>query len=225
MFKIYTKRKENPELYSDVSPTQLGYWIKKGLSEDEAKVALKERQSTFTLEKQIAKYGLEEGTRRFNERQEKWQNTLKLKPQEEIDDINIRKGINKDRMIEKYGEIEGIKRYNDWLLSTNPGILNRDISLPGKLYYIHFYNDEIEFWKIGITKLNIEGGRFANNINFKSKHNLNYDIIFVKDYDSYNECFIIEQYILKHYDYYRCSIDYNGFKTSEAFDINIFKEL
>ena len=54
----------------------LEYYMNKGMSEEEAKVALKERQSTFSLKKCIEKYGEEEGTRRFKERQEKWMNNL-----------------------------------------------------------------------------------------------------------------------------------------------------
>ena len=51
---------------------QVEYWIKKGFSEEEAKIKVSERQRTFTLEKCIEKYGEEEGTRRWQERQKKW---------------------------------------------------------------------------------------------------------------------------------------------------------
>lgn len=56
----------------DRSTNQVKYWIKKGYSEEEAKEKVSERQSTFTLEKCIAKYGEEEGTRRYVERQKNW---------------------------------------------------------------------------------------------------------------------------------------------------------
>lgn len=45
-------------------------------------------QATFTLEKCIETLGEEEGTRRWKERQGKWQDTLTSKSQEEIDRIN-----------------------------------------------------------------------------------------------------------------------------------------
>lgn len=51
---------------------QVEYWLKKGFSEEEAKTKVSERQRTFTLEKCIEKYGKEEGTRRWQERQKKW---------------------------------------------------------------------------------------------------------------------------------------------------------
>lgn len=56
----------------DRNTNQVKYWIKKGYSEEEAKQKVSERQNTFTLEKCIAKYGDEEGTRRYNERQKNW---------------------------------------------------------------------------------------------------------------------------------------------------------
>ena len=56
----------------DRNTNQIKYWIKKGYSEEEAKQKVSERQTTFTLEKCIAKYGEEEGTRRYIERQKNW---------------------------------------------------------------------------------------------------------------------------------------------------------
>lgn len=56
----------------DRNDNQVKYWIKKGYSENEAKQKVSERQSTFTLEKCIAKYGEDEGTKRFVERQKNW---------------------------------------------------------------------------------------------------------------------------------------------------------
>ena len=96
--------------------------------------------------------------------------------------------------------------------------------MPGKLYYIHFYNHELEFWKIGITKLDVENGRFAKNDVFFNKYNLNYNIIFINEYESYSECFQKEQFILQTFRKNRLNINYNGFKTTEAFNINILKE-
>lgn len=59
-----------------VKTTNLEYYLNQGMSEDEAKHALKERQTTFTLEKCIAKYGEEEGTRRYKKRQLDWSHSL-----------------------------------------------------------------------------------------------------------------------------------------------------
>lgn len=74
--------------------SQIGYWIKKGYSEPEAKRKVSESQATFTLKKCIEKYGKEKGFKRWKERQEKWQKTLNSKPKEEIERINRAKMLN-----------------------------------------------------------------------------------------------------------------------------------
>jgi len=64
---------------TDKSTNQIEYWIKKGYSEEEAKEKVSERQRTFTLEKCIEKYGLEDGYKRWKERQEKWSKKIEDK--------------------------------------------------------------------------------------------------------------------------------------------------
>lgn len=71
--------KENPEKYYDTRTTRKEYWIKKGYSEEEAIQKVKERQRTFTLEKCIAKYGVELGKQKWNERQRKWSEKVEEK--------------------------------------------------------------------------------------------------------------------------------------------------
>ena len=177
------------------------YWLRKGYIGEEAnnKLAKAIKAGTFTLEKCITKYGKEEGTRIWKERQINWQNTLKNKTQEEIDDINRRKS-------------SGIGRY-----------LDRNI--PGKLYYIKFFNKDIEFWKIGITSINLFGGRFENPDVFKEKYKLDYEIIFENNYNTIQEAYNIEQKILRNNNVNRITIDYNKFYTTETFDRNIIKEI
>lgn len=72
--------------------SSIEYWLKK-CDGDEAKArkALKERQSTFTLEKCIKKFGEEEGKKRWQERQDKWIGTLDQKTDEEKAEINKKK--------------------------------------------------------------------------------------------------------------------------------------
>ena len=59
-----------------VSDTKIQYYLDKGYSEEVAKEMLSERQRTFTLEKCIQKYGELEGINIFNNRQNKWQDSL-----------------------------------------------------------------------------------------------------------------------------------------------------
>lgn len=79
--EFYVKRnlpdENRAKLIDDVSKnrsynTQLSYYTDKGFSEDEAKILLKDRQTTFSLEKCIKKYGAEEGLKKWTLRQEKW---------------------------------------------------------------------------------------------------------------------------------------------------------
>jgi len=67
-----TKRSE----WGKMGPTNIQYWINKGYSDDEAKIKLSERQSTFSKKLCIEKYGEEEGLRVFTKRQEKWSKSL-----------------------------------------------------------------------------------------------------------------------------------------------------
>lgn len=79
--------KENPQNRSNT----LEFYLSRGLNVEEAKAALHKRQSTFSKEKCIKKYGEVEGVKIWQSRQDKWQNTLNSKPPEEIADINRRK--------------------------------------------------------------------------------------------------------------------------------------
>ena len=70
--KTWKKRRENPELYQDVNTAQIGYWLKKGYSIEDAKKKLSERQTTFSLQICIEKYGKENGKEIWMNRQMKW---------------------------------------------------------------------------------------------------------------------------------------------------------
>lgn len=57
--------------------TTLIYWLNKGLTEHEAKLELSKRQTTFSLNSCIKKYGREQGIEKWVKRQEKWQESCK----------------------------------------------------------------------------------------------------------------------------------------------------
>jgi len=69
--KTLQKKKDEDPTYC-LNPSQLEYWVNKGYSIEDAKKMQKERQTTFTLEKCIEKYGEKKGKQRWAERQEKW---------------------------------------------------------------------------------------------------------------------------------------------------------
>ena len=69
--EVHIKRADTTDK-NDNYTNRLSYYLKQGMSEDEANDALLERQTTFSLEKCIEKYGQEEGQARWNKRQEQW---------------------------------------------------------------------------------------------------------------------------------------------------------
>ena len=52
------------------------YWMKKGHTQEEAKKIISEKQSTFSLEKCVEKYGEEDGKKRWLDRQKKWKSKV-----------------------------------------------------------------------------------------------------------------------------------------------------
>jgi hypothetical protein len=193
--------------------TRLDYWINKGLTEDEAKIALKERQTTFSLEKCIEKYGEIEGIKRWKQRQEKWLNTLNSKSDDEKSEINKKKDWARNKTSEEIEKILSKRK-------TGAGTLNC-LERPCYLYYIRFYNESFETWKIGITVNSLnERFRFCS---FEEKYHLKWEIIFNVKYSNVSEAYEKEQYILEAFKNNRIYTDYNGFKTSETFDKDVLE--
>lgn len=80
---------------TDKHNARLSFYLNQGMTEDDDKIALSERQSTFSLQKCIERYGEVEGLRVFNTRQEKWQETLNSKSEDEIIEIGtLQKALN-----------------------------------------------------------------------------------------------------------------------------------
>lgn len=71
--------------------TRIEYYIKRGFTEEEGLKLIKDRQTTFSLEKCIDKHGKEEGTKIWQARQDKWQNNLNSKSDEEKLEIKKKK--------------------------------------------------------------------------------------------------------------------------------------
>jgi hypothetical protein len=124
----------------------------KGYTIDEAKLKLRDMQTTFSLEKCISKHGEELGLIIFKNRQIKWQNTLNNKSKEEKDRINKSKIVNYDRMLKTYGK----DRADSWIKSkfNNYGKTFSKISLelftnihkifPEELFY---YGENEYVWR------------------------------------------------------------------------------
>lgn len=126
------------------SSTSLEYYLIRGYSEKEAKELQRKRQQTFSLKICVEKYGEEVGYKKWKDRQDKWQNTLKSKPQEEINEINRRKNL--------------------WCNESYIG--------SGILYLIELtHPNGNKYIKIGITKRNINK-RFSTHIQLGFKINI-----------------------------------------------------
>jgi hypothetical protein len=80
----------SPEDHRKDSPRCIEFYIERGYSE-EAKEKLYDFQNNFTIEKCIERYGMDEGIRKWEDRQERWQNTLKNKPENETHEMNRKK--------------------------------------------------------------------------------------------------------------------------------------
>jgi len=89
--KEIKKKAKQTQIHNHNNPLSKEYFIKRGFDEDVASTLLKQRQSTFTLEKCITKYGEEKGLVVWTNRQLKWQKTLDSKSEKQKQDINSRK--------------------------------------------------------------------------------------------------------------------------------------
>lgn len=70
--RMVKSKKEN-----NSNPLNISYYISRGFSTEESQKLLKERQSTFSLNRCIQKYGEKEGKEVWNKRQEKWLKSFK----------------------------------------------------------------------------------------------------------------------------------------------------
>ena len=87
--------------FKKTSPRCVEYWLNLGYSEEDANKKVSETQSTFSYNMCIDKHGELEGKKIFNDRQEKWQNTLNSKTDDELYEINMKKG----RIEKPYAEL------------------------------------------------------------------------------------------------------------------------
>lgn len=178
------------------SPSSYTYYmVHHNMSEKDARKASFEFVSSISFSKDncIKKYGLEEGLRIFNARQVNWQNTMKSKTQEEIDDINLRK---------------------------NSGYtLLKDNTKTAILYYLRFYStkEDMEFFKIGYTTKTIHK-RFPK-MQLKKSY-LDYEVIYSAE-GTMLEMINKEQHLLRKFHKHRFKCSYNGFATTEAFSDNV----
>lgn len=89
--------------------TTLDYYLAKGMTLEEAKNALSERQVTFSLDKCIERHGEEKGLEVWKRRQEKWMGTLNSKTDEEKDIISKKKASKFNyKNVRSIGNVDGM---------------------------------------------------------------------------------------------------------------------
>lgn len=155
---IYDSMCEN---IKNTANTRIEYWLEKTDGDlEEAQKLLSERQATFSKNKCIEKHGEEEGLRIWQERQDKWQNTLNSKSDEEIREINKKKVFNHNGVSKQQLELCEI------LIDKGIPLVNYDmeelllITENDKMYlYDITYNNKIieymgDFWHCNPEKYN-----------------------------------------------------------------------
>lgn len=117
---------------------KISYFIEMGMTEEEARIALSNRQSTFSLQKCIDLHGDEKGTEIWKDRQDRWQTTINSKSEEEKLEINQKKGVTLRNMVRKYGDVEGEQRYKKWLKKVYNNNYYRFFSLESIKFFESF---------------------------------------------------------------------------------------
>lgn len=125
--------------------TTAEYYITRGFSPEEAEVLLKQRQTTFSLEKCIEKYGKEAGTERWINRQEKWLASSGV--------TSLKSGVSKisqelfNALSEQYTMFScffatnGHENNNEYVLKTPQGVVRLDFFVPATGKIIEFDGD------------------------------------------------------------------------------------
>ena len=131
--KTFSKFKDSPNKYAYKQPTRIEYYLKKGYSKEEAKKELSKRQSTFSLQKCIEKYGENIGNKIWLDRQERWQKKLS-------ENGNIKGGYSKISQILFYDILKFYKdedKINVFFYTKN----NEIILKSDKKIYLYDFTD------------------------------------------------------------------------------------
>ena len=135
-----------------ILPSNVEYWTNRGFSRDESILKVSERQSTFTLEKCIEKYGECLGRKRWQDRQDKWQNTLINKP--DYEEIKIKRvSCFKHRKASKQSLLLFIPLYK-WLRKKGYTRSDMRLGITGSSEFLLNENGKIRLYDFTIISLN-----------------------------------------------------------------------
>lgn len=162
-------KSNNANINSVSGSTKIENYIALGMTEEEAKIALSERQTTFSLDICIKKYGELEGNIIWAERQNKWQTTLNDNPQEERDRINRAK-LSKGSSVSKC-ELELSDAIRNTGIDINTQFISYTDNKKSFIYDIEFNGKIIEYngdyWHANPLNYNPE-----DSINYHNVHKL-----------------------------------------------------
>lgn len=150
-------------------PSNREYWMLKGYTKSQAEEKVSESQRRFSKDICIEKHGEEEGLKIWNDRQEKWQETLNSKPEEEIIKINMKKMFNRtgyskisNEMFDNvYEQLSNELKASSYYANNNNEIVKYDKE--NKRYYrLDFFNSKLnkciefhgDFWHCNPNKYN-----------------------------------------------------------------------
>ena len=146
------------------------------MTQEEAKQALKERQTTFSKKIMIEKHGEDEGSKKVEERNKKWFKTLK--ENNDWGELSKSKAITLEKMIVKYGKEKGTEKWNNFI----DGCTGRY----SEQWFIDFYGTEYGYEKYITYKEKLKG---RNTLDwFKQKYG---EIEGSLHYESYREKTIV----------------------------------
>lgn len=147
---------------NDSVTTRLSYYLKKGLSEEEAKEALAQRQTTFSLEKCVQKYGAKGGRKRWLERQNKWISNYKKQNYSKISQDLFWKifELHPDRLNLSFATLHPETFTNDDSGNNWEAIANHDEAI-FKLDFVHHPSKKViefdgEYWHASTQEKDLE---------------------------------------------------------------------
>lgn len=161
--------------------TRIEYYLKRGLSEEEAKEALQERQAVGKLSNFVKRYGVELGTQKWNERQGKWLKSCKRTnfskiSQELFDEVSQRIGDKHNIYYATYDREDMKNNINkEYTLRLSSSYIKPDFICLERCKIIEFDGD---YWHNKNT---------ANVIREKNRDILieqaGYEVLHVKEFD------------------------------------------
>lgn len=159
----YERLARNPNTYIETSVRRVEYWIAKGLNEFEAALMVSKHQSRG-LKFYVKKYGEAEGTKKWEEKNQKWYDSF----------------YNSDNNLEEIN-----KKRKD---NAHVGYYNKDSidSIPFLNFYLLTFTDldGTIFIKYGLTK--------QNKISKRWKVHLNYKVTYFEKFDAYSAVLLEE---------------------------------